>query len=166
MRGIGPSLTALGVPNALADPTLELRNSNGALIIANDDWQDDPAQAAEIMAAGLAPSNNLEAAIAEALPPGSYTALLGGLKNSTGIGVVEIYDRGDGSGTPAPTPTPCITHTHTNTYTNSDPNPRILQRELRWCDRSHTARRLGGDKCRRSNPVMGHLAHNSRYRAK
>ena len=42
LRGIGPSLTALGVPNALADPTLELRDSNGALLIANNNWQDDP----------------------------------------------------------------------------------------------------------------------------
>ncbi len=60
VRGIGPSLTDLGVPNALADPTLELRDNNGALLIANNDWQDDPAQAAELIAAGLAPTNNLE----------------------------------------------------------------------------------------------------------
>ena len=42
VRGIGPSLTAFGVPNALADPTLELRDSNGTLLVANNDWQDDP----------------------------------------------------------------------------------------------------------------------------
>ena len=47
MRGIGPSLTAFGVPNALANPTLELRDSNGALLMGNNDWQDNPAQAAE-----------------------------------------------------------------------------------------------------------------------
>ena len=94
MRGIGPSLTALGVPNALANPTLELRNSNGALLIANNDWQDNPDQVVEINAAGLAPTNNLESALAATLPPGLYTALLAGLNNGTGIGVVEVYDRG------------------------------------------------------------------------
>jgi hypothetical protein len=94
VRGIGPSLTALGVANALANPTLELRDSNGALRLANNDWQDDPAQAAELTAAGLAPTNNLESGIATTLPPGLYTALLAGLNNGTGVGLVEIYDRG------------------------------------------------------------------------
>jgi outer membrane biosynthesis protein TonB len=94
VRGIGPSLTALGVPNVLANPTLELRDGNGALIIANNDWQDNPAQAAELTAAGLAPANNLESGIATTLPPGLYTALLAGLNNGTGVGLVEVYDRG------------------------------------------------------------------------
>jgi hypothetical protein len=93
-RGIGPSLTAFGVPNALANPTLELRDSNGALLIANNDWQDDPAQAAELTAAGLAPTNPLESGIAATLPPGAYTALLAGQNNGTGVGLVEVYDRG------------------------------------------------------------------------
>ena len=94
VRGIGPSLTAFGVPNALANPTLELRDSNGALLVANNDWQDDPAQAAELTAAGLAPTNPLESGIAATLPPGLYTALLAGLNNGTGVGLVEVYDRG------------------------------------------------------------------------
>ena len=92
LRGIGPSLTAGGVPNALANPTLELRDSNGALLVANNDWQDDPAQAAEISAAGLAPTNNLESGISATLPPGLYTALLAGLNNGTGVGLIEAYD--------------------------------------------------------------------------
>jgi hypothetical protein len=94
VRGLGPSLTALGVPDALANPWLDLRDSNGAPVIFNEDWQDDPAQAAEISAAGLAPSNNLEAAIAATLPPGLYTALLFGENDGTGVGLVEVYDRG------------------------------------------------------------------------
>ena len=96
LRGIGPSLAPgiFPVSAVLADPTLELRDTNGSLIIANNDWQDNPVQAAEIIAAGLAPTNNLESAIAATLPPGLYTALLSGLNNGTGIGVVEIYDRG------------------------------------------------------------------------
>jgi hypothetical protein len=93
-RGIGPSLTAGGVPDALADPTLELHDSNGTLLIANNDWQDNTLQAAEIIATGLAPSDNREAALAATLPPGLYTALLSGVAGTTGIGVAEIYDLG------------------------------------------------------------------------
>jgi hypothetical protein len=96
-RGIGPSLTAAGVPDALANPVLELRDANGLLIFSNNDWRDNPKQAAEIMAAGLAPTNDLESAIAATLSPGVYTALLAGENNGTGIGLVEVYDRG---GTP------------------------------------------------------------------
>jgi hypothetical protein len=96
VRGIGPSLAPGSFPASavLANPTLELRDGNGTLLIANNDWQDNAAQAAEITAAGLAPSNNLESAVAATLPPGLYTALLAGLNNGTGIGVVEVYDRG------------------------------------------------------------------------
>ena len=94
VRGIGPSLTGFGVPDALADPTLELRDSNGALLNANNNWQDDAAQAAELTAAGLAPANPLESGIAATLPPGLYTALLAGVNNGTGVGLVEVYDRG------------------------------------------------------------------------
>jgi hypothetical protein len=93
-RGLGPSLTVFGVTNALADPTLELRDSNGALLVANNNWQDNAAQAAELMADGLAPTNNLESGIAATLPPGLYTALLAGVNNGTGIGLVEVYDLG------------------------------------------------------------------------
>jgi photosystem II stability/assembly factor-like uncharacterized protein len=92
-RGIGPSL-APNVPNALADPTLELRNGDGALLFANNDWQDNAAQAAELIAAGLAPTDPLEAGIVAPLPPGLYTAVLAGLNNGAGVGLVEVYDLG------------------------------------------------------------------------
>jgi len=116
IRGIGPSLSAAGVAGVLADPTLELRDHNGTLLIANNDWQDNAAQAAAIIAAGLAPSNNLESAIAASLPPGLYTALLAGLNNGQGIGLVEVYDRGAGGAVPTatpglPTPTPAASTT-------------------------------------------------------
>ena len=94
LRGIGPSLSTFPFPNVLADPALELRNNDGALVAFNNDWQEDPAQAAELIAAGLAPSQPLEAAIAVTLPPGLYTALLTGRDNGSGVGVVEVYDRG------------------------------------------------------------------------
>jgi hypothetical protein len=94
VRGIGPSLGAVGVSDALADPKLEVRDGNGALLLANNNWQEDPAQAAELTAAALAPTRLLESAIAATLPPGQYTALLAGVNNATGIGLVEVYDRG------------------------------------------------------------------------
>ena len=93
VRGLGPSLAAAGVNSALADPMLELRDGNGALLVTDNNWQDNPDQAAELTAAGLAPSSNLESAIAASLPPGAYTALLSGMNGSAGIGLVEVYDR-------------------------------------------------------------------------
>jgi hypothetical protein len=96
VRGIGPSLAPgiLPVSAVLADPTLELRDSNGTLIVADNDWQDNAAQAAEITADGLALSNTRESGMAATLAPGLYTALLAGHLGGTGIGVVEIYDLG------------------------------------------------------------------------
>jgi hypothetical protein len=93
IRGLGPSLSAFGL-DALPDPKLELRNSDGALIASDDNWMDDPNQAAIIQAAGLAPGNSLESALATTLMPGTYTALLSGVNNGTGTGLVEVYDRG------------------------------------------------------------------------
>jgi uncharacterized delta-60 repeat protein len=94
VRGIGPSLAAVGVANALADPKLELRDSDGALLASNNNWQDDSAQAAELTAANLSPTNHLESGLAVTLPPGLYTALLSGANNGAGIGLIEVYDRG------------------------------------------------------------------------
>jgi hypothetical protein len=90
-RALGPSLIPFGVGNALANPTLELFNRDGALLVANDNWQDDPAQAMELTAAGLAPANQLESGIAATLAPGQYTAVVRGQGNTTGVGLVEVY---------------------------------------------------------------------------
>jgi hypothetical protein len=94
VRGIGGSLSVFGVPNPLANPTLELRDNNAAVLASNDNWQSDAAQAAELTAAGLAPTDPNESGIAITLGPGQYTALLTGVGNTTGVGVVEVYDRG------------------------------------------------------------------------
>jgi hypothetical protein len=110
VRGLGPSLAAFGIPNVLANPQLELRDSNGMLLRSNNNWMDDPAQAGLISAAGLAPGNTLEAAIVESLSPGPYTALLSGTANGTGIGLVEVYDHVT---VPTPTPFPSSTPTPT-----------------------------------------------------
>ena len=93
VRGLGPSLAAMGVSNTLADPTLELRDGNGALLASNNNWQDNGVQMAELMSSGLAPANPLESAMAVTLPPGAYTALVAGLNNGSGVGLVEVYDR-------------------------------------------------------------------------
>ena len=92
IRGLGPSLSQYGVSNVLADPTLELHDSDGALIKSDDNWQDDAAQAALLSASGLAPENSQEAALEVSLPPGAYTAILAG-NNGTGVGIVEIYNK-------------------------------------------------------------------------
>jgi hypothetical protein len=89
VRAIGPSLTALGVPDALADPILELHDAAGNLIAVNDDWGNT--QRAEIAQTLLQPSNELESAIVATLNPGNYTAVVRGKNNTTGVTLVEVY---------------------------------------------------------------------------
>jgi hypothetical protein len=93
-RAIGPSLSAFGITNALADTTLQLRDQNGAIVVENDDWKirsDGSSQQAELEATGLQPTNDLEAAFLITLPPGQYTAQVRGKPETTGIGVVQVY---------------------------------------------------------------------------
>jgi hypothetical protein len=92
LRGLGPSLSQSGLSGVLADPNLELRDSNGALLAANDDWQDDPASAGELMTHGLALQNPLESGIFVSLPAGAFTAIIAGKNGGTGMGLVEIYN--------------------------------------------------------------------------
>lgn len=89
VRAIGPSLAQFGVPGALADTVLELHGPNGFVTITNNNWRDT--QEAEIIATGIAPSNNLESAILVNLPPGAYTAIVRSGGNSAGIALVEAY---------------------------------------------------------------------------
>lgn len=90
LRGLGPSLGSFGVDNPLANPVLDLFNSNGTLIASNDDWQST--QKDQIIATGLAPTNPLEAAILITLAPGAYTAIESGNSGGTGVGLVEVYN--------------------------------------------------------------------------
>jgi glucose/arabinose dehydrogenase len=92
VRALGPSLAQSGIADPLADPTLEIRDNNGALIIANNDWQEDTSQAAQISADGLAPANAAESAVATSLVPGTYTAIVAGNGGGTGVGLVEVYN--------------------------------------------------------------------------
>ena len=99
VRAIGPELTQYGVPNALADPTLELHDGTGALIASNDNWQHTiiggiitSDQVRDIQNSGHAPSDARESAIIADLPPGNYTAIVRGVNNTTGVALVEVYD--------------------------------------------------------------------------
>lgn len=92
VRAIGPSLAGAGVVNPLANPTLDLRDANGARLVFNDNWRDDPQQAAELSGLGIQPQNELEAAIVARIPPGSYTAITAGANGGTGVGLVEVYN--------------------------------------------------------------------------
>jgi hypothetical protein len=88
-RAIGPSLSGFGVANSLQDPTLELRDSHGILLAANDDWKDS--QQTEVESSGLAPQSDAESALVARLGPGAYTAIVRGKSGSTGVGLVELY---------------------------------------------------------------------------
>jgi Tol biopolymer transport system component len=92
VRGIGPSLAQFGISDALADPTLELRDSGGALVMQNDNWQNDPSQAAQLTALGLALQDPNESGIVASLSPNAYTAILAGNGGGIGVGLVEVYD--------------------------------------------------------------------------
>ncbi|MEY2527898.1 MAG: hypothetical protein QOE73_2669 [Verrucomicrobiota bacterium] len=98
IRGIGPSLTSNGVdplPGRLMDPVIDLHDNNGALIASNDDWKvsDGTQTEADITNTGLAPSDDHESALLRTLASdNAYTAILLGAGNTTGIGLVEVYD--------------------------------------------------------------------------
>jgi hypothetical protein len=88
VRAMGPSLA---LPGKLANPALELRNANGALVRSNDNWRSD--QETEILATGIPPGNDLEAALLEILPANgaAHTAIVRGVGETTGVAVVEVY---------------------------------------------------------------------------
>ena len=88
VRAIGPSLAGQ-VPSPLADPILELHDSNGSTVATNNDWQDSQGQ--EIQQTGLAPTDAHESAIVASLQVGSHTVIVRGV-NGTGNGVVEVYN--------------------------------------------------------------------------
>lgn len=90
LRALGPTLSQFGVTGALLDPALELRNSSGGLVAFNNDWGTD--SNAQSIPVNLRPPNSLESAILRSLNPGSYTAILRGIHNITGVALFEAYD--------------------------------------------------------------------------
>lgn len=93
VRALGPSLQINGTPIAgrLLDPTLELFSASASLA-SNDDWKQT--QRAQIEATHLQPPADAESAIVRNLPAGAYTAIMSGKNQTTGIGLVEVYDLG------------------------------------------------------------------------
>jgi hypothetical protein len=91
VRALGPSLANFGVPNPLQNPALEVHDASGTIIAANDDWPTDP-NSSFVVANGLAPSDTRESAIFTSLTPGAYTVVVRGVGNTTGIGLVEVYN--------------------------------------------------------------------------
>ena len=90
LRAIGPSLNAFGITDALGDPFLTVYDAQGTPISSNDNWESTQKQA--LIDSGLAPTNPKEAAILTDIQPGTYTAVVSGVNNDTGIGEVEIYN--------------------------------------------------------------------------
>ena len=97
IRAIGPELTQFGIPDALANPILELHNGSGSVIATNDDWQTTivggiitSSQVSDIQNSGHAPTAASESAIIANLPPGNYTAIVRGVSNTTGVALVEV----------------------------------------------------------------------------
>jgi plastocyanin len=86
LRALGPTLP---VPGPLADPTLELRDANGLLLGANDNWRET--QEAEIIATTIPPTDDAESGILQTLGAGAYTAIVRGVNNTTGVALVEVY---------------------------------------------------------------------------
>ena len=89
IRALRPSPAAGGVAGALSDPTLELFQGD-TLLASNDNWKDD--QQSEIAETGVQPTDDREAAIMRTLEPGNYTAVLGGKDDTTGVGLLEVYN--------------------------------------------------------------------------
>lgn len=93
VRALGPSLSSFGLVNLLADPTLELHNANGTIMVSNDNWMDDPVSAVELTANGLALPDTMESGIfTDLAPPGQFTAIVAGKDGGIGIALVEIYN--------------------------------------------------------------------------
>ncbi len=88
LRAIGPSLPITG---KLADPILDVRDVSGALIARDDNWN---SHRAVVLGTGAPPDDEHESAVVTTLQPGSYTAILRGVGNSTGVALVELYDLG------------------------------------------------------------------------
>ena len=125
IRAIGPELTQYGVTDVLADPTLELHNATGALIASNDNWMHtiiggiiNSDQVGDITNSGHAPTDGRESAIIADLTPGNYTAIVRGINNTLGIGLVEVYDL-------SPESNSVLGNISTRSYVQTDDNVMI-----------------------------------------
>ncbi len=91
IRVVGPGLTALGVTNALADPTLELF-SGATSIATNDDWSGAQVSTLSASVGAFAlTAGSKDAVIVKTLPPGGYTVQAKG-KGGAGEVIFEVYE--------------------------------------------------------------------------
>jgi hypothetical protein len=125
IRAIGPELTQYGVPNVLANPTLELHDGTGALIASNDNWQHTiiggiitSDQRGDIRNSGHAPTDPRESAIIAELPAGNYTAIVRGVNNTMGVALAEVYDL-------SPESNSILANISTRSYVQTDDNVMI-----------------------------------------
>jgi hypothetical protein len=96
IRGLGPTLKTALKKGFLPEPQIELIGAGDAVIKTNSDWKSsvDPSfiEAAVSAAGGSSfDREKKDAAIVTTLTPGSYSIRLSGLREKTGIGLVEIY---------------------------------------------------------------------------
>jgi hypothetical protein len=92
VRARGPSMIPAGVTNAILDPTMTLVNqATGTIIATNDNWT-SASNASAITATGLAPTDTRESAILMSVAPGAYTAVVSGVNNAIGVGIVEVFE--------------------------------------------------------------------------
>lgn len=112
-RALGPSLPVQG---ALQDPVIELRDVNGALKASNDNYAPN---------SPVPPTDKREAVISATLNGGAWTAIMRGKSNSTGVGIIEIYDITP-LPTPTPSPKPVQKRSVTVTFENSGPGDHLV----------------------------------------
>ncbi len=90
VRAIGPSLASEGVTGAISDPVLELRDGEGSLLYANDNWRSEQEQ--QVLDTTIPPLDDRESAIVATLPPGNYTAIVRDTAGVGGVALVEVYN--------------------------------------------------------------------------
>jgi hypothetical protein len=134
LRALGPTLAQYGVSNVLQDPALELHDSSGNIIAFNDNWME--AANASSIPANLRPPNPSESAILTSLTPGSYTAIVRGVNNTTGNALVELYDI-------APGATAHLINISTRGFVQSDPSVMIAGTAVETANESVIIRALG-----------------------
>jgi hypothetical protein len=154
VRARGPSLTALGVPGALANPVLNLY-SGQTVIASNDDFGTAP-NAAQLQASGFAPSNALESAILVTLNPGPYTAIVSGAGGATGVGIIEVFEVDEFT-------TPLINIATRGQVLTADNDRAAIARSARSTSRQHGHPcRLPASRHRSPRPPRGRRAHRHR----
>jgi hypothetical protein len=97
VRAVGPALADFGVAGALSDPSLTIVNSAGQTVAQNDNWENGANSGAIVanstrLGAFQFKAGSRDSALLVTLPPGSYSAVVSGVNDATGVALVEVYD--------------------------------------------------------------------------